>query len=467
MDFGALPPEVNSARMYAGPGSAPMLAAATAWAGLAAELGSTAALYESVISGLTSDGWTGPASASMAAAAAPYVQWITMTGAQAEQTSAQAAAAAGAYEAAYAMTVHPAEVAANRALLAALVATNVLGQNIAAIAAAEAQYGEMWAQDAAAMYGYAGSSATASNLLPFDQPEQIANPAGIAGQVSTMSQVMSTAAGTGTQMVDQLMSAVPTALQGLSSPAAVANQAASIPGLGFLDAILNFLDGADGNAIGTFLNSSLFNGFTSAGYVSPAVIEPAVTAGMADVNAVAVAAAPDATALPPMGSGSGNALWTPIAGAAGLTTPFGADGLGTASAVMPAGVGGISGGTSQAALVGRLSVPQAWTAATSVANHAGTALPGVAGPAAPPSRTPRAACRVCRECLPQAPRVASPMALGTDSGPPSWRARRPPGEPVASMRGVSSVLPVRLTPIMTSVTMAFACTSLGEASART
>ncbi len=31
MDFGALPPEIISARMYSGPGSAPMLAAAAAW----------------------------------------------------------------------------------------------------------------------------------------------------------------------------------------------------------------------------------------------------------------------------------------------------------------------------------------------------------------------------------------------------------------------------------------------------
>jgi PPE-repeat protein len=169
MDFGALPPEVNSARMYAGPGSAPMMAAATAWAALAAELGSTAASYDSVITGLTSEEWMGPASASMGAAAAPYVQWMSSTGTLAQQASAQAAAAAGAYEAAFAMTVPPAEVAANRALLAALIATNFLGQNTPAIAAAEAQYGEMWAQDAAAMYGYAGSSAAASTLTPFDQ----------------------------------------------------------------------------------------------------------------------------------------------------------------------------------------------------------------------------------------------------------------------------------------------------------
>jgi PPE-repeat protein len=36
LDFAALPPEINSARMYTGPGSGPMLAAASAWHGLAA-----------------------------------------------------------------------------------------------------------------------------------------------------------------------------------------------------------------------------------------------------------------------------------------------------------------------------------------------------------------------------------------------------------------------------------------------
>lgn len=50
MDFGALPPEVNSGRMYCGPGSAPMVAAASAWNGLAAELSVAAVGYERVIS---------------------------------------------------------------------------------------------------------------------------------------------------------------------------------------------------------------------------------------------------------------------------------------------------------------------------------------------------------------------------------------------------------------------------------
>ncbi|EUA42696.1 PPE family protein [Mycobacterium xenopi 4042] len=104
LDFGLFPPEFNSARMYAGPGSGPMLAAAAAWDVLASELYATASSYSSTIATLTS-GWTGPSSASMAAAAAPYVSWISATAAQAEQTATQAKAAVAAYEAAFAMTV--------------------------------------------------------------------------------------------------------------------------------------------------------------------------------------------------------------------------------------------------------------------------------------------------------------------------------------------------------------------------
>ncbi|MBO0865362.1 MAG: PPE family protein, partial [Mycobacterium sp.] len=159
MDFGALPPEINSGRMYAGPGAGSMLAAAAAWDGLAADLQSAATSYQSVISGLTGGPWVGPASASMAAAAAPYVTWMNATATQAEQAANQARAAVSAYEAAFLMTVPPPVIAANRAQLAALVATNFLGQNTPAIMATEAHYLEMWAQDAAAMYGYAGSSA--------------------------------------------------------------------------------------------------------------------------------------------------------------------------------------------------------------------------------------------------------------------------------------------------------------------
>jgi len=190
MGFSAYPPEINSTLMYSGPGSGPLMAAAAAWQGLAGELHSTAASYSSAISALTSQAWQGPAAASMAAAAAPYMAWMTTTAGQAEQAAAQARAAASAYEAAFAMTVPPAVVAANRSQLMALVATNILGQNTPAIAATEAQYGEMWAQDVAAMEGYAGSSAAASKLTPFISPPQTTSPASLAAHAAAAPQAI-------------------------------------------------------------------------------------------------------------------------------------------------------------------------------------------------------------------------------------------------------------------------------------
>ena len=210
-----LPPEINSARMYAGPGAGPMLAAASAWDALAAELQSTAASYGAAISELTGGPWLGASSAEMTAAAIPYLDWMTTAAEQAEQTATQARAAAAAYETAFAMTVPPMVIAANRSLLTALIATNVLGQNTAAIAATEVHYAEMWAQDATAMYGYAGSAAAASTLTPFASPPPTTNPAGGIQQATAAAQsVVSNGS--------RALTVIPQALQGLAAAAAPA-----------------------------------------------------------------------------------------------------------------------------------------------------------------------------------------------------------------------------------------------------
>ncbi|UQB94661.1 MULTISPECIES: PPE family protein [Mycobacterium] len=224
MEFGALPPEINSGRIYSGPGPAPLLAAAAAWDGLASELHSTAASYGTVISELKA-GWNGPSSTSMAAAAAPYVAWLIGSAAQAEQSASQAKAAAGAYDAVFAATVPPPVIAANRALLATLVATNILGQNTPAIAATETQYAEMWAQDAAAMYGYAGSSAAATQLAPFTTP-----PTTTDGSAET-NQAAAVAAATQSSASSNVESAVSQALS--QAPAAAPTAATTSPGISF------------------------------------------------------------------------------------------------------------------------------------------------------------------------------------------------------------------------------------------
>ncbi len=194
MDFGSLPPEINSGRMYAGAGAAPLLAAAAAWDALANEPELTATGYASVVSELTGIEWTGPSSTIMASAAAPYAEWLQAGSAQAERTALQAKAAAAAFEVAFAATVPPPVIAANRATLAALVATNFFGQNTPAIMATEAHYAEMWAQDATAMYTYASASSSASVLTPFREPPLTTNAAGPDTQAGAVAQAGASAA---------------------------------------------------------------------------------------------------------------------------------------------------------------------------------------------------------------------------------------------------------------------------------
>lgn len=237
LDFGALPPEINSGRMYVGAGSGPLLAAAAAWDALAAELQATGTSYHSTIATLATGPWTGPSSIAMASAAAPYVAWINATGAQAEQAGAQAKVAAGAYEAAFAATVPPPVIATNRALLATLIATNILGQNTPAIATTEAQYAEMWAQDATAMYGYAATSASASQLTPFTEPPKTTNDS--AGPTQAAAVTQSTAQSS-SNTAAQLSQASATMQQAAQAVPAAADPPATGTGLTVPSAITNW-----------------------------------------------------------------------------------------------------------------------------------------------------------------------------------------------------------------------------------
>jgi PPE-repeat protein len=413
LDFGALPPEINSARMYAGPGSGSMITAAATWEGLAADLRSQAAAYGSVISGLTSDGWRGPASASMAAAAAPYTAWMNTTAAQADQTASQAKAAVAAYEAAFAATVPPPVVAANRAQLASLVATNFLGQNTPAIAATEAQYGEMWAQDAAAMYGYAGSSAMATQLTPFTGPTQNTTAGGLASQSAAAAQATATSAGTGTQSLSQVVTSMPTTLQGLAAPASSTSSSASSTGLG---GILGLLTGqSSGNsALDSFWqewgpNANIWNTIFSSGFYMPSNTMGAFM-GLLGNQAATGAAEGAAGAAASEGLG------------AGLTGPLG--GLGNLGGM--GGLGsGVSAGLGKAASLGPLSVPSSWTAVAPTTSPIASALgstpltgppavaPGVPGvPLGVPGRGAAAAAGMDTRFLERPPMVPHWAGVG-------------------------------------------------------
>jgi PPE-repeat protein len=209
MSFMMFPPEVNSSLMYSGAGSGPLMAAASAWDELSADLEAAAASYQTVLAELTGTSWLGPTSDRMAAATTPYVDWLAGTAGQAAQTSAQARFAAAAYEGAFASTVPPAVIAANRALLAVLVATNFLGQNTPAIAATEAHYMEMWFQDGMTMDTYATVSQQAV-VLPQQTPAPTPSDGGTSANAAAAAQsTANSASSTGTNLATALQNLFP------------------------------------------------------------------------------------------------------------------------------------------------------------------------------------------------------------------------------------------------------------------
>ena len=214
MDFGNYPPEVNSARMYAGAGAGPMLAAAEAWDALAAELHSVANSYQSVVSGLTAGPWMGPASASMSAAAASYAAWLRATAAQAEETGAQAKSAAAAYQAAFTATVPPPMVAANRSLLSTLIATNLFGRTPRRSRPTKPNTARCGPRTSRRCTATRPRRPSATQLSPFNPPQQNTNPSGSANQAAAVGQATGTAAGNAQSTIQQAFSAVPSRTAG-------------------------------------------------------------------------------------------------------------------------------------------------------------------------------------------------------------------------------------------------------------
>ncbi|MFL0178522.1 MULTISPECIES: PPE family protein [unclassified Mycobacterium] len=340
MYFSLIPPEVTSAKMYAGPGSASLVAAATAWGRLASELSTAASEYNAVLDSLASESWTGPSAAAMTAAAQPFTAWMSTTAATAAQAATQAQAAATAYEAAHAATVPPEVVTANRTQNQMLYATNFLGQNLAAIAANEAQYLEMWAQDAAAMQTYAASAAAATKTTAFTEPPQTttgtaeatsAANAGSAAATSGGNSIMDFLGNLATQYNNFVNNALIQLTGNPSAPANFASVFAALKGPAGLTTPFNDI---------SLLTNFPIQNFLKFGTPVGRVFE----------------------GLPLSGLGAGLRM----GGVAGLTS--------SVSATM-----------SEANLVGNLSVPPSWASASPAIRLAATGAPAAALAAAPAS----------------------------------------------------------------------------------
>ncbi|MCV7199658.1 PPE family protein [Mycobacterium angelicum] len=197
MSFCVSAPEVISAQIHSGPGSEPMLAAAAAWDGLGGELGSAAASFSSLISGLAEGPWQGSAAKAMTAVAGQYSQWLNRAATEAGGAALQAKVVASSFETVRTAVTHPLAVAANRLRMRMLAISNLFGFNAPAIAAADAEYEGMWAHNVGAMAGYYSAvSAVAAKLSPWQQalqslPGQLASAAadtGIPAQLSATNQ---------------------------------------------------------------------------------------------------------------------------------------------------------------------------------------------------------------------------------------------------------------------------------------
>ncbi|COU37124.1 transmembrane protein [Mycobacterium tuberculosis] len=282
--------------------------------------------------------WIGSSAGLMVAAASPYVAWMSVTAGQAELTAAQVRVAAAAYETAYGLTVPPPVIAENRAELMILIATNLLGQNTPAIAVNEAEYGEMWAQDAAAMFGYAAATATATaTLLPFEEAPEMTSAGGLLEQAAAVEEASDTAA------ANQLMNNVPQALQQLAQPTQGTTPSSKLGGLWktvspHRSPISNMVSMANNHMSMTNSGVSMTNTLSSMlkGFAPAAAAQAVQTAAQNGVRAMS-----------------------------SLGSSLGSSGLG----------GGVAANLGRAASVGSLSVPQAWAAANQAVTPAARALP--------------------------------------------------------------------------------------------
>lgn len=172
----AMPPELNTARLMAGAGPAPMLQAAAGWEALATALETQALELSAALVSLRAS-WTGMSSERAIAATMPMVAWLQTAAQQAQERAMRAAAQAASYTKALAMTPSLPEIATNHITHAVLTATNFLGINMVPIGLNETDYFvRMWNQAAAVMDIYQVETIANTTFEPLPPVKPILQP---------------------------------------------------------------------------------------------------------------------------------------------------------------------------------------------------------------------------------------------------------------------------------------------------
>ena len=343
--FDSLPPDVTSALIYAGPGSTSYTTAASAWNAIAAELHSYALGINNVVTELSNEEWLGSASASMASAVTPYVQWAQNTATLAEQNGISASSAAAAYEQVFASVVPPPVIALNRAQLTKAIATNIFGQNNKVISQLERNTVEYWAQNTSALNTYQTQSTNAtSQLAPVKPAPQVTTDTGQASQAASNASTLGS--GTAQKTVNATTSATTNATTNATTAATTS------PGkeLWFLLTGQTLLP----SSLAQFVNGlSPFAGFA---YNTEGL--PYFSVGMGN-SGVQIAK-------------STGQLGGAVAGAA-AAAPKGLSGLG---GMLGGGAApSVAAGLGNAASIGKLAVPAAWNGALPGVLHPTSAIP--------------------------------------------------------------------------------------------
>jgi len=216
---------------------------------------------------------------------------------------------------------------------------------------------EMWAQDAAAMYGYAASSASASALAPFSEPPKTTNDSAGATQAAAVTQSSAQSGSNTASQLSQLSTTMQPAVQTVTNGTSTGATSTELTTPSFItnwNEFWSVVTGVYSPQSWTTIPGGPFLSFGQA-----------YAWGQNGQAAAAYLAGPKAIsgALAPLTSGT--------------------------SAVKPmlssaVGAGQVSGSMGKAALVGSMSVPQGWTDAAPALRTVAQVLPAnvAAAPAA-------------------------------------------------------------------------------------